>query len=627
MSPYRKFNGFSLCFVCSILFYVLTGCGGSSETPNPPTPVAAAPTEASAPAEATVLPAPTIAAEPTEAKPAEAVAESTAEGEFDARSLPQFADAEIIYEDEIQLIYVTLADVATVADFSQRELAALGWQEYTPPFSQIIDDPNLKPLTFKKDGQGLSAFITVAPAQGNKTSVQYSQLPLDADLPTLADAAGMEFSDKQLYLGYTTASDFDAVIVFYREQLAAPEWQEVTEMTIVEPEQARLVLANQAQEMALVLDLTPAGDGRTKVTLQPLTDEVLTAVTSPETPTPAATEEAELAATEEAGPAVTAGSGLEQLPLPTDAQEVTYDTDLQEVTFNSPSNIDKLVEFYRETLPAQGWTEDATIALVDPSIAALEFAQGDASLSLTIFNIGAGENAEVTINVSGLLAEAPDSSETTTEETEGTTGSGDTSELTAEDKDGLPVPDNYENFSDENSPYRRSISTDSPANLTSVLEFYNRELSARGWRALPSTVGATETEATQLYENEEGQLDLRLTQNAAGGTDINLVVKMVAAAKKAEILPPSGQVRIYFGNLTEGQIVFKINQKEVKVEVQEPTQNSMEGVPFVDLPPGEHIFSLTIPGEAPSNDQLEVGPDEVWGLIAGPGGAFPLQLY
>ncbi|HXW00003.1 MAG TPA: hypothetical protein VEC93_16405, partial [Anaerolineae bacterium] len=92
-------------------------------------------------------------------------------------------------------------------------------------------------------------------------------------------------------------------------------------------------------------------------------------------------------------------------------------------------------------------------------------------------------------------------------------------------------------------------------------------------------------------------------------------------------LPPAGQVRIYFGNFTEGQVVFNIDQKEVKVEVQEPSQDSMEGIPFIDLPPGQHAFTLTIPGEAPSNDQLEVGPDEVWGLMAGPGGALPLQLY
>jgi hypothetical protein len=443
-------------------------------------------------------------------------------------------------------------------------------------------------------------------------------------LPALADATGMEFSDTQLYLGYTTPSDFDTVLAFYREQFAAPEWQEVADMGVLEPDQAKLVFANQKKEMALVLDLTPAGDNRTKVTLQPLSDEVLAAASPPEEATPAATEEAIVLATEEAGTAEASGSSLEQLPLPTDAQEVTYDTDFQEITFNSPTKIDELVDFYRQALPAQGWTEDEMIALVDPSIASLEFAQGDASISLTMLNVGTGGNTEVTLSVSGLLASAPDSGETTSDESGSTPDSG---ELVAEDKDGLPVPDNYENFLDENSPFRRSLTTSSPSPVKAVFDFYNRELSTRGWHALPSTVGATETEATQLYENEEGQLDLRLTKNASGGTDINLVVKLIAEAKKAQILPPAGQARIYFGNFSEGQVIFKINQQEIKVEVQEPTQDSMEGVPFIDVPPGEHAFTLTLPGEAPLDDKIEVGPDETWALAAGPGGALPLQMY
>jgi hypothetical protein len=611
VSAFRKSNWISLCFLFSLLFYLLTGCGGQNETPPTPAPV---------PTEAPATPAPTVAAEPTEVNSTGAVGKT--EAEFDARTLPKFADAEIIYEDPAQLIYVTPADVASVADFSQKELSALGWQEYQPPFSQGIDDPNLKALTFKKDGQGLSVFITVAPAQDNKTSVQYSPIPLETDLPALADAMGIEFSDTQLYLGYTTPSDFETVIAFYREQLSAPEWQEAEDMSIVEPEQARLVFANPAQEMALILDLTGAGDGRTKVTLQPLSDEVLAAVPGSETPTPFATEEA--LATEEAETTEVSGSGLEQLPVPDDAAEVAYDSDFQEITFNSPSKINELVDFYRQALPAQGWTEDELISLVDPSIASLEFTQGDASLSLTMLNIGTGENTEVTLSASGLVATAPDSGETPSDETGSAPDSG---ELVAEDKDGLPVPDNYENFSDENSPFRRSILTSSPAPVKAVFEFYNRELSARGWRALPSTVGATDTEATQLYENEEGQLDLRLTQNSTDGTDIVLVVKMMAAAQKAGILPPAGQARIYLGNFTEGQVIFNINQEEIKVEVQESSQDSMEGVPFVDVPPDAHAFTLTLPGQPALDDEIKVGPDETWALVAGPGGALPLQMY
>lgn len=615
-------------FFMSVLVIVLSGCGGQREsqsvtpaatsTPIPP------PTAAPAEPEPTVTPAPTAAAaEPTAEQRAVSRVESPG-GELDMRTLPRFSDAEVIYEDKATTIYVTPAEVAAVADFSRRELGALGWQEYTQPNTSKADDPTMEQMTFKKDGQGLSVFITVAPAQGNKTSVQYAPIPLQADLPALADASNIEFSDSQLYLGYTTPSDFDTVIAFYREQLAAPEWQEVADRSVVEPEQTRLFFAGK--EMALWLELTPAGDGLTKVVLQPMSSEEIAALGNSETPPAEATQEGEPTATEEAAPAETDTSGLEQLPVPSDAQEVVYDTDFNEVTFKSPSKINELVEFYRQALPAQGWTEDTTIALDTPNLASLEFAQGDASLSVTILNLGADQETDVTLSVSGELAAVPGTDSATTEPDEGTPAA-DAGELVAEDKDGLPVPDNYENFSDENSPYRRSLYVTSPSPVKALFEFYNRELAARGWMALPSTVGATDTEATQLYENPDGQLDLRLTKNDSGGTDINLTIKMIAAAKKDEILPPSGQARIYFGNFTDGQIIFTINQKEIKVEVQGPGQTSMKGVPFVDVPPGEHTFTLTLPGQAPMSDKITVGQDETWALAGGPGGALPLQMY
>jgi hypothetical protein len=607
-------------FFLSVLVAVLTGCGGQSasqsvtpaatSTPIPP------PTAAPAEPEPTATPAPTVAVvEPTAAQRVESRVESPG-GEPDMRTLPRFADAEVIYEDKATTIYVTPAEVATVAEFSRRELGALGWQEYTQPNTAMADDPSMEQMTFKKDGQGLSVFITIAPAQDNKTSVQYAPIPLLADLPALADARNIEFSDSQLYLGYTTPSHFDAVVAFYREQLDAPEWQEVADRSVVEPERTQLLFAGK--EMALWLELTPAGDGLTKVVLKPLGSEEIAALANPETPTPEATEET--------GPAESGGSGLKQLPLPSDAQEVVYDTDFQEITFNSPSNINRLVEFYRQALPAQGWTEDDTIALVSPSLAALEFTQDDASLSLTIMNLGPGQNTDVTLSVSGELA-AGSGTDSDASETDESPSPADAGELVAEDKDGLPVPDNYENFSDENSPYRRSLYVTSPSPVKALFEFYNRELAARGWLALPGTVGATDEKATQLYQNPDGELDLRLTKNSSGGTDINLTVKMISAAKKDGILPPSGQARIYFGNFADGQIVFNINQKEIKVEVQDPGQTSMKGVPFIDVPPGEHAFSLTLPGEVPMTDKITVGQDETWALVGGPGGALPLQMY
>lgn len=628
--PHQNFKRI-IPFFISVLIIVVLSCGVKSAsesvtptaTSTPIPPPTAVPTEP----KPTATSAPTVAAEATTEQKSESRAEEPpgSGAELDMRKLPRYEGAEAIYEDKATTIYVTTAEVATVADFSRKELAALGWHEYTQPNTAKANDPTMEQMTFKKDGQGLSVFITVAPAQGNKTSVQYAPIPLQADLPALADANNIEFSDSPLYLGYTTPSDFETITAFYREQLAAPEWQEVPDRSEVKPEMTRLFFAGK--EMALWLELTPASDSLTKVVLQPMTSEEIAALGNSETPTAEATQEAEPTVTEEATPAETGSSALEQLPVPGDAQEVTYDTDFNEVTFKSPSKINKLVEFYRQALPAQGWTEDTTIALDTPNLASLEFAQGDASLSVTIMNLGAGQSADVTLSMSGTLAAAPGTDSGTSEPAEGTSTPGDSGELVAEDKDGLPVPNNYENFSDENSPYRRSISTSSPSPVKAVFDFYNRELSARGWNALPSTVGATDTAATQLYENPDGQLDLRLTKNDSGGTNISLTVKMVAAAKKDEILPPVGQARIYFGNFSDGEVIFKINQKEIKVKVQDPGQTSMKGVPFMDLPAGEHTFTLTLPGQAPLTDKIKVGQDETWALAAGPGGALPLEMY
>lgn len=528
MSP-SKTKSFVLLLLLFTQVWTLSGCGGKNDFPPRPTdtPAAAAPTAAPVLTQAPATPVPTVAAKPTEANSTGAVAKGTGEDEFDARSLPKFADAEVIYEDKALLIYVTPADVVTVVDFTRQELTALGWQEFIQANTSQEDDPTLETMTFLKDGQELSVFITVAPAQGNKTSVQYS-------FPTL-----------------TTQIE------------AAP----TTELI--------------PTEESIIVEIEP------------------TEASSTEMP---------------------------DLPIPTDAQGVSYDADLGEITFTIPTEIKKVVEFYRQELKKKDWVEDEIVSLIEDTFGSLEFTKGEASLSFTLFRLG--EDTEVTISIDGLSAAAePSTDDTGVTTTEGSTPEESNEPLVAEDKDGLPVPNNYENFSDENSPYRRSLYATSPSPVKALFEFYQRELSARGWLALPSTLGATDTEATQLYENPDGQLDLRLTKNDSGGTDINLTVKMVAAAKKDGILPPSGQVRIYFGNFTDGQIIFNINQKEIKVEVQDPGQNSMKGVPFVDLPPGEHAFTLTLPGQAPIEDKLKVGSDETWALAGGPGGALPLQMY
>lgn len=203
-----------------------------------------------------------------------------------------------------------------------------------------------------------------------------------------------------------------------------------------------------------------------------------------------------------------------------------------------------------------------------------------------------------------------------------------TQTLKAEDKDGLPVPANYTDYSGETSAYIHSVTANSPSPLKTVLEFYRKELKARKWRELPSAHPVTESQALLPFENDKKErLSVKLIRNADKTTGINVSVRSEGEAKAAGIVPPPGKARVYLGNMTDGPVVFILDQKKYDVKKQSTNDKSMKDAPFADLPPGKHSFTLTLSGQKPAKDTFEIGPDETWGLIAGPGGALPIRMY
>ena len=322
-------------------------------------------------------------------------------GNVDVRALPKYADAESLGGDtQMTLVYFTPATVAEVADFTRTELAALGWQEYIRPNTAYAEDPNTQTLTFKQNASALTAYITVAPAQDGKTSAQYSVVLLNNDLPVIADADKIEFDDFQTFLGYTTPADFAAVIDFYRQEMSARGWEEITDIGAETPEQVALFFTDEVQPVTLLL--TPTDDGQTQVVVRAFDADELAALTSPDADTPETeiveADENELIEDESMADD---SSGAPNIPVPNDAQEVKYDANAESITFTSPATIDEVVTFYRDTLAADGWTEDEDFSSVDESFGLLFFEKGDASLDLTVFG-GFGDGLDVTVSTSGL---------------------------------------------------------------------------------------------------------------------------------------------------------------------------------------------------------------------------------
>ena len=49
--------------------------------------------------------------------------------------------------------------------------------------------------------------------------------------------------------------------------------------------------------------------------------------------------------------------------------------------------------------------------------------------------------------------------------------------------------------------------------------------------------------------------------------------------------------------------------------------------PTLDLAPGKYKYSIKLPGKPAQTDEIELGADEIWGLMIGPGGVLALQAY
>src|SRR5215208_6524589 len=101
----------------------------------------------------------------------------------DTSKLPVPADAKLLYAFPTTRAYVTEKSVKETSDALRTLLTAQGWE----PYGTAGDS-----LYFKRNAVKLSAWPSVAPAQGGKTVIQLATELMSVDLPAppaLLDAA------------------------------------------------------------------------------------------------------------------------------------------------------------------------------------------------------------------------------------------------------------------------------------------------------------------------------------------------------------------------------------------------------------------------------------------------------
>ncbi|WP_158818344.1 hypothetical protein [Methylocapsa sp. S129] len=574
---------------------------------------------------------------------------------LDTSQLPHAAGAKQIYASAPTTIYAVPDPVAQTAEETDKALAADGWRQYLPPNAEQIKNADQQILTFKKGPQALTALITVPPGGAKTANVNYVALALANDLPFPPDASDIAYSPDTPYLSCVSAQPIEAMLDFFRNGLGALGWSPAPMAEGAKPAAAGAKAAHayfvRADHLPLLLVVQRGDDGKSKVELKSVPAELLAAESLPAKPAPAAAEiekpkapaddagdalfkqaqqmqdeaiaQALAAAKAPAAPAPSspvaalaalAGSNA-SIPLPETAEDVDFDGAEGKLEFNSASNVKSVAAFFRAAMKPLGWKEQPSV-IDKPNMVQLDFAKAGKDISLTIMQMG--KQTSVTGSGEGLVNGAA------TPGSEAAAAPAAPAELESEDSGGFPVPRSHTASGNEQTPFRHGLTADVPADMAAVLAFYRRELGKLGWKELTEGAILKPDQAVLAFSTPDGPALLKLVHRD-DDTSISLVVRDHDKAAKAGMLPKPGQVRLMLGNVTGGEAILTINKQTIKVAAGVGAKGP-DG-PKLDLPPGKYKIAFKVAGQPANADEVEVGADETWGVMVGPGGLLPLQVY
>lgn len=157
------------------------------------------------------------------------------------------------YSNASEASYSTEANVADTAAACRKLLLADGWA----PYGTASSDPKSPMMYFKRNAIRLMAWISSAPALGNKTIIKYSTDLLSADLPIPPDAPDPRYDDSDKTLRFDAPDgQADAIIAFYQKQFAKQGWKATTDRPIVdEKKETQFLVFRNPQGDMISLDL------------------------------------------------------------------------------------------------------------------------------------------------------------------------------------------------------------------------------------------------------------------------------------------------------------------------------------------------------------------------------------
>lgn len=321
----------------------------------------------------------------------------TNNGNVDTTRLPKYPEAREIPVDPTNANYRTSAEMQEVIDFCRKELAALGWHEYTGFSPDPTDVPHAKLLRHLKNAVQLDVSISDVSKFASpdfpdaKTHVAYMLTGMiDHDMPIRPDATNMKLDIYPWRMKYETPASTAEVVEFYRSAYPKLGWSEEEAAAQVTEKSATLVFTRSDDEHFLI-GIGRSDEGLTTVQFNQVSIE------KPDTPkqpvaksNPAKTdpdrEPVAVRGNDDPKPAKKKDSLGEKLGVPTTAKNVSRDSNLGMISFTSSDDAQKVAEYYRKALPDLGWREVKLASSVQKEFASLTFEKGDDTLIIAVLD-------------------------------------------------------------------------------------------------------------------------------------------------------------------------------------------------------------------------------------------------
>jgi hypothetical protein len=570
---------------------------------------------------------------------------------LDTSALPRVAGAKALYASPLSTICAASAPVAEAAAAAAKALATEGWRQYSMPNADEAKTDLVQAMNFKKGPLALSVLVTKSnPA--TTANVNYTATPLANDLPFPLDATDIAFDPHQPLLDCASSQPIAATLAFFNGQLASMGWSPAPTGRNAATDKAAHAFFVRPDHAPLSLVVQRGDDGATKIELKGVSAEVLAAeaapaapaaVAAPPAPAPKATPDEASAAVDKlaqqaiadiaksavadatapkaatpadanapAEPLAAMEGNPASIPVPATAEDVKFDGAQGSLSFDSASSIKSVVAFYRAAMKPLGWQAEPSV-IDKPNMVVLDFSKERQEIELTIMRPTDKTDVDGTGN--GLVTEVEKS-------TAAPAATAD--DLEVEETGGLPVPRNHTESETDTTPLRRALSAETPLDLKSVLGFYRQELGKRGWKEEAAGAVLADDGATLNFTSPDGPTVLKL-ERKDDTTIVSLVVSNQAKAAQSGMMAKPGKVKAVFGNLLSTPVTFTINKQTVKVAPGVGANGP--GGPTLELPAGKYKVTMKIAGKLEVSEDVDVGADEIWGFMAGPGGLMPMQIH